>query len=57
MNVIRQGLLPTGWQETFLSPASRLSLDLKSPASRLSGDLKGSCQPAIGILINKKIAF
>ena len=53
----KQGLLPTGWQETFWSPASRLSLALKSPANRLGGDLKAPCQPAMGILINKEIAF
>ena len=48
---------PASQQETFWSPASRLSLALKSPANRLAGDLKVSCQPAIGILINKEIAF
>ena len=56
-NSERRGLLPAGWQETFWSPASRLALALKSPASRLAGDLKVSCQPAMGILINKEIAF
>ena len=53
----RRGLLPAGWQQTFWSPASRLSLALKSPASRLAADLKVSGQPATGILINKGIAL
>ena len=54
---LRRGLLPAGWQETFWSPTSRLSLTLKSPASRLAGDLKVSYQPAIEIQMNKGIAF
>ena len=49
--IIRRGLLPASWQETFWSPASRLSVALKSPANRLAGDLK-----VIGILMNKEIA-
>ena len=48
--IYSRGLLPAGWQENFWSPASRLSLALKSPANRLAGDLKVSCQPDIGIL-------
>ena len=43
---------PACRQEAFWSPASQLSLALKSPANRLAGDLK-VCQPDIGILINK----
>ena len=39
-------VLPAGWQETFRSAASRLSLTQKSPASRLAVEIKVSCQPA-----------
>ena len=55
--LIKRGLLPAGWQETFWSAASRLSLALKSLASWLAADLKVSCRPANGILLNKEIAF